>query len=234
MPLKIPNLTVTLSAGGELIEGDWIEDDNSYRSTWQDGSSWLYMAMRLKLAVDKILEVYKEGISEEPSSSIHPSSEAIELILKMSQDPIYMLLMGYAIENAIKGIIVCGMQLDKSEGLNKANFEDVMTPLKDGCTEVQVAQHGLTYLIQSKYVNIDFTESEKKEMENLKDYVVWNGRYPIKMKYDSSFGREGIDLNYPNEHTIHVNAIYDKAVAELNRLSATVLSWELVATRQYD
>jgi hypothetical protein len=213
MSLKIPSFTATFSIDVKLIEGEWIEDDN-YRSTWQDGYSWLNMSITLKKAADKILEIYKEGISEQ---RIYSSSNAVELIFRMLQFPTYMLLMGYAIENAIKGI---------SEELNKDNFEDVMTllkkPLIDGRTKVQVAQHGLTYLIQSKYVSIDFTEPEEKEMEELKEYVVWNGRYPIKMKYDPSFTRGRIDSSYPDEHMILVNAIYDKAAAELNKIYATI------------
>lgn len=64
--------------------------------------------------------------------------------------------------------------------------------------------------------------SLKREMESLENFVLWSGRYPIDMKYDQLSSRGVIGLDYPNEHTVLVNAIYDKAVAELSKTSAAV------------
>lgn len=189
---------------------------NIYCDDWKNGQSWERMASRLKTAANIILKANQEALNpktENDSTSFFNNTELI---------PIYLLLMGYALEDLFKGIIICGSWSTNRECLEKDDFNKFCVPRKGRESCMSIANHGLIELLQAKAMNAtftaNFTKPERKVMCILDTHVLWAGRYPVSKKYTKKYPATNqiIQLSeVPNET---IDTIYEKAVAELQRL----------------
>lgn len=99
---------------------EYLEQQSRY--IMEDGRSWLYKAQNLELAADHILRVQQYSLSNLHKEG-QPIEEWAQILHNAELLPVYMMLMGYALENCIKGIIIC-KELEKDpELLKKKTFQ---------------------------------------------------------------------------------------------------------------
>jgi hypothetical protein len=195
----------------------------AFRGTWQAGYYWSEEASILKRAADKIrtacVDARRHWVEEIEQSE--PRLPVVVLKRKgtdMELYPIYMLLAGYALENAFKGIIVCGTWLYNSKCIRVNNFDDLRVPQKHSIKCKSINNHGLTKLLNAKAMTLTFDPEEKRVMAELEDCVMWSGRYPVPNEY-----KVGKSFYTPPmvpfvEPLSIIDSIYDKAMNELARL----------------
>ncbi len=206
----------------------WLEDAEKfiYRLGMLEGESWLSVANALKTSADNILQD-RQGALNALSKDVDEDgfwSNAdlfFSVLSRLHQFPIYMLLMGYAIENIFKGIIICRMYLDDPRHFDVDNFNDIVVPVKGSTQTMSINKHGLCNLLSARAMGLCFSPNEKKVLNDLDEYILWGGRYPIPKKYKPykphSIKTIG-DISPSDEPIDIVNAIYKKSSDELSRL----------------
>ena len=217
-----------------MISVTKTEKMKNYQSHWQLGRHWLYTAKMLKTAADKIRIDYQAAYQRFPVIREGIIFDDPDLDLYCP----YMLLMGYALENIFKGIIIC------ESGINDPNFknEDHLNKFTVNFIDNKknptsnLIEHDLLRLLNAEVINKwcteTFNDPEKKVMDLLHNAVIWSGRYPSPKKYDPS----GDDSEQPNKartkddslsfHCLEpidtpsetVEIIYDKAMQKLIEL----------------
>jgi hypothetical protein len=191
-----------------------------YRGIWQAGSYWSEEACILKRAADKIRTACVDARQhwEEEIKQSEPLPPVVILNRKgtdMEPYPVYMMLTGYALENAFKGIIICGTWLYNNKCIRVNNFTDLRVPKKNDIQCMPIDNHGLSKLLDAKAMILTFEPEEKKVMAELDECVWWGGRYPVPKKYAS---RKSFFAPYmvPFEEPYPIiDRIYDKAMNEL-------------------
>lgn len=195
------------------------------RDVMANGRFWLNKAQSLKLAADQILMLQQESCEElfkrkegKPLVNFLKNQNKAELF------SIYMMLMGYALENCIKGIIISREVKKDPKLLADKNFKEISFFTKGG-KEIKIKTHNLIDLFNAKDIDINLTNREKQELEGVTEFVVWFGRYPGPNKFD---GKGILDatkrgasstIYYHDERPTILNSIYDKAWDELSELS---------------
>jgi hypothetical protein len=203
-------------------------EERDYRYNWQHGIFWEIVATRLERAATIILGEYNAAF-EELGAALR--IENGELALEHKQDrtlfPVYMLLMGYALENLIKGIIICEMWLHHDQDIaNVTNFGDLKVPRKRGTGRVKIKEHLCRLFIAEGVHNELFTSQEKRTLlRELNDYVISAGRYPTSTKGPASSRNTGYTIHTPGISVgpeygkpAAVHRLYEKAIAELIKL----------------
>lgn len=115
---------------------------------------WVYSASSLWTAANILLEKEKQRK--------HVSGIREPHLLRVS-----IMLVGFAIENLIKGVIA------KEEGILKKTQE---------IQEIKEPHHDLLRLF--KKISFSLSPDEEKVVSVVKEYVMWAGRYPIPKKAD--------------------------------------------------
>jgi hypothetical protein len=199
-------------------------EERQYRYYWLRGTLWLTTAQMLKRAADKILAdqqaALKRNITMRESEHILVTDDRfISMWLDMQMLPVYMILTGYALEDLFKGIIICGTWLEDPSILSKDNFKDVRVPAKGSGQPMKIDKHGLRYLLGAEAMTLTFEEDEKAVMDDLDEYIMWAGRYPISKEYKPSHIQPGgiVYVGYGPFKVIDV--IYEKSIKELERLN---------------
>jgi hypothetical protein len=137
-------------------------------ATWQ--IHWDTQAEKLKRAADIILNAYMAAIASRGSGSTlvvkgedgwleHYDGRLIE---------IYYMLMGLAVENFFKGIIM-------------VNHPEYLTP--EGITEID--KHETHYFLEHPDLKDELREFKKYEaiLKELAEYVKWKAKYPVSKLY---------------------------------------------------
>lgn len=190
---------------------------------WRYGRNWYSTAKALKKASDKIREAYlvaynQVNVPVRSSFSGTPAKIDGSKLADLDQYPIAMLLMGYAMENIFRGIIICDMWLEDPESVSAPNFADLLVPVKGGTT-MPILKHNLRRLIAVKgMTNIKFEEPEKTMMDTLDMFIKWGGRYPTPKESDPSdpFGLKRLEpIEYPYQT---LDSLYQKSMEELIRV----------------
>jgi len=154
------------------------QSNHYFAEALSNPNSWLGTAANLILVCEKIeteIPVLWKGIlddkSELPTLFTHPEKMEHRLL------DTYLMLMGFAMENILKAIIV---SQDPNAYKNKALRQKKLPADLDG--------HGLLELAAS--INFELDAEEKSVLGRLEDHLVWAGRYPVPTKpssYDHAF-----------------------------------------------
>jgi hypothetical protein len=206
---------------------------------WKDGFSWLDMAGTLKTGADMIHEEFlkanqsflqnfwsKSEVKRE-GDTIKVDCKANFLSLgdsKMGLYPMYMSQAGYALENLFKGIIITGMWLTNPCSIDDVdNFLTLKFPVKGSTTQTMPAKtHELNTLLGASDMCLRFKKEDRMILKKIEDFILWGGRYPIPLKFDTLdpiFMRVMAPFDEPEEHEA-IEKIYLVAKQELSRLSA--------------
>jgi hypothetical protein len=135
--------------------------------------------------------------------------------------------MGYALENVIKGMIISETWLNHPEKIEKVtNFEDLRVPKKDGTNDTVITMHLYGLFTVEGVHNRLFIGPEKQTLLELNEYVISAGRYPARRKGPASSHYKGkpiqsigISIPIDYEMTSAIHLLYEKAIAELDRLN---------------
>ena len=195
-----------------------------YHDSWQSGSEWLSTAKVLKTAADKILKDYLAAYQRYDSQvrialngtpvDLAPSLHDPDLTLW----PVYKLLMGYALENLLKGIIISKGLLEYPRCFEVDDFSQLHVPRKNHIQCMRIDKH-LGHLLSARAIDM-FDNEEEEVIEDLDNAVKSAGRYPVSKKYDPKDPLCLLAKTEPIKETEPIiNAIYQKAEAILERLS---------------
>jgi hypothetical protein len=203
---------------------------------WKDSYSWLEMANTLKTSADNIHDMFLDatnGFIQRIWENAEANPEGNKIKIKgnlfsygspeMKLYPVYMSQAGYALENLFKGIIISGMWLNNSQSIDGINnFIDLRVPVKGGANQpMPLNIHLLNDLLAARDIHLNFGKTDRKILKKLTDFILWGGRYPIPLQFDTGapiFMRVTSPYNEPEEHEIIEN-IYDIAKKELDKLA---------------
>lgn len=156
----------------------------------QSPKQWLIAAQRLASAAEIILaaESAKESAylaavrvaGDQATANALLSDEGVGRAEIIAEEPNYLpaqLLYAFALENILKGIIVCGRPSIAS----------------DTKIDGSIKSHDLVKL--SKVAKYDIGAAEKKIFESLTRIAIWAGRYPVDVSLEKYNGKHPIGLN---------------------------------------
>lgn len=179
-----------------MIEGKEWDDLNEsikplmFKYGFLDPSSWKRKAARLKYAADRLFDLYDksrtrflERFTEEaesgkgPVEAWHaaPESELGKEIADIGLLTEYCVLMGYAIENLLKGILM---------GAHPEYF-------KPDAKITDVRSHNLISLC--KRCSLPFTSDEEDLLKRLTEHIEWVGKYPVPLEVSMMYPRKKIN-----------------------------------------
>ena len=194
------------------------KDHDHYKSYWQSGMYWMIKAQTLKVAADKIFIVWQDACQRYPKMDGMDLDLVGNIYSEIQLFPVYMLLMGYAFENLVKGIIICEMRRIDPDLLDKPNLGKLDLPWKDGGS-CPITKHEFEFLFKTKYWNFNLLDKEIRLLEETQKYVIWGGKYPVPKSNQSSINDEmimGGIVNTGNAHSQkHINVLYDKLLTKL-------------------
>ena len=191
---------------------------------WQNGTNWYNMAKTLKNSADMIREAYLEAythlnkrIMESLSNGgvLHTTHEHF---FNIDQYPVFMMLMGYSMENIFRGIVICGEWLDDSDSVDAiVDYAAFKAQVRgDMSSKIILNKHGLRRLLDAKHMGIKFSKEEKSMMDELDKFVRWGGRYAVPLEHDPSdphglLKLQPIDAPYPFQV---IDTMYVKSMEE--------------------
>jgi hypothetical protein len=190
---------------------------------WRNGARWYYQAFALKRAANKIRETYlvasndKDILISKLCNGESRSSDKAD-ITDLDQFPIAVLLAGYAVENIVRGIIICGTWLESPELVGMEHLDELYVDPKKGTHKLHLMEHNLRRLLDAKAMTVDFLEDEKAVMDILDEFIRWAGRYPFPKQYDPSDLKGLRDLRFIMSSYPVIDSIYVKGMEELDRL----------------
>lgn len=161
----------------------------------QEPLSWLAQARGLKASADLLLPALKIAIAEPPARE-GVQERRIALVHS------YFLLIAYAMENVIKGILI---------GRDASVVTDARVPgnlLRDGGHDI--ASAGVEIL--------DLRDDEINLLERLNTYLKWSGRYPLPLKASDYRTAEQRRLRtYRTDDPERITLVFDSFVSVLYR-----------------
>jgi len=139
---------------------------------------------------------------------------------------VFMMLMGYSMENLFRGIIICGEWLEDPDSIDEiVNYNEFKAHIKgSGEANLILMSHGLRRLLGARHMSITFTEEEKNMMDDLDEFITWKGRYPVPKEYnpsdptglkDSIEVLQPLNPSYPYQI---IDSIYSKSLEKLTTL----------------
>lgn len=204
---------------------------------WKEGFSWLEMANTLKASADTM---HKEFLAANQrflqkfwnDSDVKLSEDRIEVKSKgdflsygdseMGFYPVYMSQSGYALENLFKGIIICRMWLNDPKSIDEvSDFKALSAPIKGSTKPMAINTHDLIPLLTAANIGSQFSKRDRKVLIKLVGFILWGGRYPIPLEFDTGvplFMRVMAPYDEPEEHDI-IEKIYKIAKSELETLA---------------
>lgn len=222
-------------------EAATTEEDlkNYWYNRWKEGFEWLTMARTLRtsafntrnnfLAAEErfLREFWETAEVEKEGDTIRIKNDLASTLPDPERDlyRVYMGQAGSAIENLLKGIIICRMWLDNPQSIDEIDdFKKLSFHVKGSTTQMMsIKTHELNDLLSAQNMDLTFMDKEKKIMKRLSDFIKWGGRYTIplehKAKDDPTFMKTMSPFDEPVEHEI-IDKIYRVAEAELARLSS--------------
>ncbi len=130
----------------------------TYESAAVDPRQWLNYARSLKSAADLLSPTFQKELDA-------PYSPPKKNNFKTSIGQIYLMMVGFSVENYLKGIYITeDSNVIKDDRLIKLN------------------RHGLLQLMSE--LKFKLTKKEIDLVERLEEFVLWAGRYPIPTKFE--------------------------------------------------
>ena len=177
-----------------------IQDTEFYNTVSRDSMSWLDNSEKLKFSADLIQKEFQELISPFLNGQRDYSNEKEIIALWNS----YFLIVGFALENLIKGLSVENHREAK-------DFNEIYNLYWKDYDK----GHGISKIAKNNLTNI--TNEELGLLEKLETYIVWAGRYPIS-KYEKRFIIDKSNLCYKTNDYEIINTLFlkikDKLIEE--------------------
>ena len=155
----------------------------------KDAQSWLAQAKQHKMSADVILSKLEDALKNIPTSQEGTQEKMLAFVHS------YMLLIGIAFENLIKGILI---------GRDPTLVKDQ----KNRSGILERGGHGITKKA-SKIISTSSNESNL--LQRIEEYLFWAGRYPLPIKFGTYNNSEEKKLrSYCNNDPKLIDALFDK------------------------
>lgn len=131
-------------------------------------------------------------------------------------DYVYLMLMGYALEDLAKGIIAHKAYTPAIRDVTpfEEQFKKFKFTRNDG-TSCELGTHDLNDLYMARDIGFDVSDREIAHLKVLSKYTLWKGRYPVPLKIGHISSSS--EPSFEDLSTTARN-IYDKATEEIERL----------------
>lgn len=146
--------------------------------------SWLFRSENLKRAADHLFEIYHTASTRSMEQFVAEvkagmreggrvlEGQELEDLLNSELVTIYLMLMGYSIENLLKGKLLQQnpqffKPTNKMDDFNKHDLIDL-----------------------ANRVGFKLTKSERAILKELTNYILWQGKYPIPLQYKNDRDRK--------------------------------------------
>lgn len=130
----------------------------TYKSAASDPRQWLSYARSLKYTSELLKPIFIEE-----HKTPRPRGQKNYFPISVSQ--IYLMIVGFAVENFIKGIyVILNPDIITDDRLVKLNRHDILQLLRE-----------LKFTISKEEIDL---------VERLEEFVLWAGRYPIPAKFE--------------------------------------------------
>jgi len=140
----------------------------------RETTTWVSQAAGLKRAADKLFDIYYDAslrqinplnyAKEGQNSTRMLRGDELEDFLDSQLISEYFLLMGFAVENLLKGILL-------------TRYPDILK--SNGSLPNTIKTHDLVGL--SHKCDLKIEEKEKSLLDKLKIYILWQGKYPVPL-----------------------------------------------------
>jgi hypothetical protein len=146
----------------EIIKEIREERNNLFRMTYKSAASdprqWLSYARSLKYTSNLLKPVF---IEEHKT----PRPRGQKNYFPITVSPIYLMIVGFAVENYLKGIyVISNPDIIENDKLVKLNRHDILKLLYE--------------------LKFEISKEEIYLVERLEEFVLWAGRYPIPAKFE--------------------------------------------------
>jgi hypothetical protein len=159
---------------------------------------WLENARRLRVVADSIGPLFARDMIE---AEKRPADQRIVDDLKYSDvGPVYLMLVGLAIESLVKGILVHRDPRSVVEG-------------KLSC---QLLHHDLPVLFGAAQIRLD--PAEKRFVTRLKEAIMWYGRYPVPTKAQRRKRKPEVFVSASDPDLF--DALYERIEVDLRKIAA--------------
>jgi hypothetical protein len=170
----------------------------TYESAASDPRQWLSYARSLQFTADLLKPIF-----EKEHQTPRPRNQKNYFPISVSQ--IYLMIVGFAVENYLKGIYVISFpEVIKDDKLIKLNRHDLLQLMRE--------------------LKFEVLKEEFDLIERLEEFVLWAGRYPIPSKFGRLIPkkhREGTKFNFI---VYSLPTDVDIASKLLNRLEKRIIS----------
>lgn len=212
---------------GEFLINYIERTHEHYHNTWINGQYWEKEASVLKAAADRILDAWLKACEIYTSYHFKNINDSIYILCEdeIQMFPTYMLLMGYALENIIKGIIITKMSLSDPDSIKTKNFGELKFCLKNGTNRDIKTHHFTKDLLEAKVIDILSSDREKELFNEIEACVIWGGKYPtpkelrLNKHFVSPTGAITMSTRKPEE----IKALYKKWSTELHKLNGQII-----------
>jgi len=146
----------------------------------------------------------------------YADSKPVTSLESSVSDYVYLMLMGYALEDLAKGIIAHKAYTPAIRDVTpfEEQFKKFEFTRKDGLP-CKLGTHDLSDLYMARDIGFDVNDREIAHLKVLSEYTLWKGRYPVPLKigHVSSSSEPSLE-----DLSMTARKIYDKATEELERL----------------
>lgn len=174
-----------------------MNDSEFYQLVSKDSMSWLDNSEKLKFSGDIILQELQIRINPFLDGICDYSNE--EEIMGLWNS--YFLLIGFALENLIKGLSV-----------EKHREAIDYTEIFQSYWQQHAKGHGISNIAKDNIDNL--TDEEIAILEKLEIYLVWAGRYPTAQT-QNRYIKEVNNLNYKSRDPEIINSMFLKIKEKL-------------------
>lgn len=179
-----------------------IQDSEFYNTVSRDSMSWIDNSEKLKFSADLIQKEFQKLIKPFLNGQSDYTNEEEIIALWNS----YFLLVGFALENLIKGLSVENHR--EAKDFNEI-YNLYWKDYKSG--------HGISRIAKDNLNNL--TDKELGLLEKLEIYIVWAGRYPNPIsKSEKEFIIDKCNLRYITTDYEIINSLFlkikDKLIEE--------------------
>lgn len=186
-------------------------DEEEYYKKCKSPSTWFFAGRQMYNAADTLLDTWIKAINKPmlPLSSL-PTSEELKawgdhMVRCCDLFPAYMMIMGYALENLSKGLMIMEKTKPGGRMADKSNLT---------IKELGVVDHNT--LERLKRLGVILSPEEEEAVLIADDHVVWAGKYGVPKEPGEHKASEGMSIYIKDwqEYVGPLNSLFDRLYNE--------------------
>jgi hypothetical protein len=186
-------------------------DEEEYYKKCKDPSTWFFAGRQMYNAADTLLDTWTEAINKPiPRLPFSPTSEELkafgEHMVKCGDlFPAYIMLMGYALENLSKGLMIMEKTKPGGPQANQPNLT---------IKELGVVGHNT--LERLNWLEVILSPEEEEAVLIAADHVVWAGKYGVPRDPGKHEASEGMSISVKDwqKYVDPLSSLFDRLYNE--------------------